>query len=280
MNSPNWLALSGVDPKLLTKARLETHYAMQWLARAARAYVPEMPADSHTNLGWDETLAAFTTHPLPDGTMLVLRIEDTALALASAGRIDAAHTFVLDGRREAEVREWLGRAVAARSLDPKGLDAPLRWTMPEWPVASGAPYATGGLADALRELAAWNANAYRTLVAFQQDLVASGFNASPVRMWPHHYDFDTLVELGGGRSTGIGFSPGDHFYDEPYFYVSLNPKPDIAKLPPLTGIGRWNTTKFVAPVATAERIIAAEDPKGAVEAYLREAIDIANAPRG
>jgi hypothetical protein len=84
-----------------------------------------------------------------------------------------------------------------------------------------------------------------------------------------------LVTIAPGRTTGIGFSPGDDFYNEPYFYVSLYPGPDVATLPPLPAIGHWHATPFTAAIARARRIVEAEDQKREVEAFLRTAVEIA-----
>jgi hypothetical protein len=97
----------------------------------------------------------------------------------------------------------------------------------------------------------------------------------PVRCWPHHFDLDTLVTIAPGRTTGIGFSPGDEFYNEPYFYVSLDPEPDEASLLPLPAIGHWHRTPFTAAIATARRIVEAKDQKREVEGFLHEAMEIA-----
>jgi len=77
------------------------------------------------------------------------------------------------------------------------------------------------------------------------------------------------------RTTGVGFSPGDDFYNEPYFYVSLYPGPDVAALPPLPAIGHWHATPFTAAIARARRIVEAEDQKREVEAFLHAAVEIA-----
>ena len=75
--------------------------------------------------------------------------------------------------------------------------------------------------------------------------------------------------------NSVGFSPGDHFYDEPYFYVSLYPRPDLASLPPLPAIGHWHADQFTAAVATASRIHEAKDQCGEVEAFLHAATETA-----
>ena len=106
-------------------------------------------------------------------------------------------------------------------------------------------------------------------------MLEPNLEAPPVRVWPHHFDLDTLVTIAPGRTAGIGFSPGDDFYNEPYFYVSLYPGPDVAALPTLPAIGHWHATPFTAAIARARRIVEAEDQKRAVEAFLRTAVEIA-----
>src|SRR3954471_15965195 len=106
-NTLHWRTLWRIDFARLREARMQAYYAAQWLARAARAYIPPRPDDGHTNLGWDNAFDGFITHPLADGTRIGLRISDLTLALLQGGQI--AHSFALNGRSEAEAREWLGR---------------------------------------------------------------------------------------------------------------------------------------------------------------------------
>ena len=70
-----WHPLGRVDLRQLKEARLQAHHAVQWLARAARAYVPPQPDDGHTSLQWDDGLDGFITHSLKDGSRLSLRIK-------------------------------------------------------------------------------------------------------------------------------------------------------------------------------------------------------------
>ena len=70
---------------------------------------------------------------------------------------------------------------------------------------------------------------------------------------------------------GIGFEPGDAYYDEPYFYVSLYPRPDPATLPALPSIGFWHAKDFFAAVAPAHRIFESNNQQADVEAFLHAA---------
>jgi len=268
-SNPSWTAVRGIDPRLAA-ARLQAHHAAQWLARTARAHIPARSDDRHTNLGWDDHFKGFFTHLLPDGARLGLRLVDLTLEFFdTSGAMKEG--LALDGRRDAEVREWLGRNVQQHGLDPARLDAPLPYALP--PLPSGDVYAATALAQPLAELATWYANANAELGEVRRHVARYGLTAPPVRCWPHHFDLDTLITVAPGHTTGVGFEPGDDYYDEPYFYVSLHPAPDVASLPPLPAIGAWHAKDFTAAVATATRILAAQDQGKDVTAFLHAALD-------
>jgi hypothetical protein len=275
VTSPAWRPLRGIDPGRLREARLEAHHAVQWLARAARAFVPPQPDDSHTNLGWDDALDGFVTHPLKGELRLGLRIAVLTLLLPDPA--GAAQTFALAGRTDAHARRWLGERLAAHRLDARALDAKLPYDIPAHALARGGAYGAGALADALAELAAWFADAHAALGRVHDQMSARGLAPSPVRCWPHHFDMATLTVLEAGsaehaRSVNAGLSPGDEHYEEPYFYVSPHPYPDPAKLPPLPAFGHWHVRGFTAAIAPASRIVKTADHQAAVHTFLNEAV--------
>jgi hypothetical protein len=269
MGATRWRAIKGASR--LSEARLQAHYAAQWLARAARAYVAPRPDDAHTNLGWNDAQGALATHALPGGGSVGLKISELTLVLWD--QVGNADALPLDSRRDADVREWLGARLRETGLDPDALDAVSPYRMPAHRIASGAPYATAGLADALSELAAWYGDADLALAAARQRVLARGLQAPPVRCWPHRFDLDSLIELGGGRTVGLGFCPGDEYYDEPYFYVSCYPPPDVAGLSSLPLNGHWHTHHFTAAIALARNVVTAKDQRAESAAFLNAAID-------
>jgi hypothetical protein len=275
---PAWRSLRGVAQGRLRAARLDAHYAVQWLARAARAFVPPRPDDGHTNLGWDGALDGLATHPLVGELRLGLRIPDLTLLLL--GGAEAQPSFPLDRRTDADARRWLGAQLAACGLDAAKLDAPAPYAMPDHPLAHGGAYAAGALADALTELTAWFASASMSLGALYERMIGRGLKASPLRCWPHHFDIATLTLVEGGEaehapSVNAGFSPGDEHYAEPYFYVRPYPYPEPAKLPPLPEVGHWHVKGFTAAIAPASRILPAEDCQATADEFLDAAITAA-----
>jgi hypothetical protein len=267
MSNPTWQPVTRANFMFLRAARLQAHIAAQWLARAARAYLPAQADHRHTNLGWDDRFGGLVTHALPDGSRLGLRIADLTLAFLDVH----PQMLALDGRAEAEVRAWLGGHIAARNLLASKLDAPSPYALPEHALTRGARYSLDELGDAFHTLAVWSANAHAALVSVQQRLAARKLKAPTVRCWPHHFDFDCLVALPRGRSMGVGFCPGDEFCDEPYFYTSMWPEPSIPGLPLLPAMGHWHTYKFLAAMAPAHKIVAADDQG----AYVRRFLDVA-----
>ena len=278
MGRSDWRPLRGIDQRRLSMARLQAHHAAQWLARTARAYVPPQPDDGHTNLGWDDTFDGFTTHRLKDGMCLSLKIADLTLVLHSDER--TIQSFSLNGRTDAQARQWLGEQLGARGLDTHALDAPSPYEMPAHAVTQGRTYDVEDVADALVELADWFANAQYSLVRVQRQMIGRKLTASDVRCWPHHFDLATLISF-PTRGTdfvgyvGAGLSPGDEYYDEPYFYVSVYPKPDSAALPRVPKLGHWHTYQFTAAVAPAHQIVAANNQEDEVDEFLRATVDVA-----
>ena len=51
MMGSDWQQIRAIDPLQLSAARLQAHYAVQWLARTARAFITPQPDDGHTSLG-------------------------------------------------------------------------------------------------------------------------------------------------------------------------------------------------------------------------------------
>jgi hypothetical protein len=266
----SWRPLRGVERSRLSAARLQAHYAVQWLARAARAYIPAGPDDSHTNLGWDDALDGFTGHPVKDGVRLGLSV--ARLELVVLGGPNRA-AFGLNGQTNAAARRWCGEQMTALGLDAADLDAPAPYTIAAHAIATGAAYDAATYVEALAELASWFANANRTLEGTRAAMSGRGFAASAVRCWPHHFDIATLAALDARRSVNTGLSPGDEWYDEPYFYVSPYPYPDTATLPKLPPLGHWHMRGFTAAIAPASRILAAADRQAASEEFLRAAAE-------
>ena len=257
----------------LHDARLELHYATRLLASTAHSMRPHADDDSHTALTLGLDRVSLETQPLdPDGLTLALVMPALALEWRLGSHVTTA--TALAGMRMQDGHDWLNQT---RPSEAPRIDVRSFPDFPEHALAEEGRF-TAQEPVARAQLAAEYSTAEQALA----DALLGASQASPLRVWPHHFDLGALVPLGGAEQTiGLGFSPGDESYDEPYYYVSPYPQPEPAALPEWTGPGHWHTQGFVSLVLTAsERDV--HDARGggvsdAVNSYLREALQMARA---
>ena len=247
-----WSMLRHPEPTELAAARVLAHRAVQWPARAARANLDPAPDDSHTSLAWDPTMAALLGQPLEGGVRVGLRVAVHELVFTKAKRTEACR---LAGKADEEVGNWLDGKLAAEGLKPAS-GSKLPYDLPPTLFARAADEALG-----LATLAVWFAAGAELLEELRKKYKRFKPGPTPVRCWPHHFDIALLVQVDDARSIGIGLSPGDGYYAQPYFYLSPYPKPDTENLPQLPPGGRWHTKGFFGAVAPAVDILELPDPR-------------------
>jgi hypothetical protein len=276
-----WSELGAIDPKALVEARLQAHHAVQWVTRAARANLPAMPDDSHSNLGWEPRLRGLVSHDLiaSDGSMYRCGLRIDAITLFVAKDWEMTSELRLDGRVDGDAASWIDNILTDLGLDRAGGVA-LPYDIPAHPVAAGGRYSGAADRPAFAELARWFEAADDILDEVKSRLTDIGSASGAVRCWPHHFDIATLLSLGRGdperaAAIGIGMSPGDAYYPQPYFYISPWPAPPVDGLPRLPVPGHWHTLGFVAAVATGEELLSMPEPRAGMRRFIDAAIAIA-----
>ncbi len=276
---PVWSTVGEIDPRDLVEARLQLHWAVQLVMAFADNAIERLPDDSQANLGWRDGIEAMVGRQRPDGLSAGLRTSDTTLLVFDReGAL--AEDFSLEGQTIGSAVSWLEEVVAARTGAPTTRPIRIRdYEMPEHPVATGAVFAVDN-PPVFAELARWFANGNRAM----QGLTSRDEGWAEVRCWPHHFDLGTVISLessgdaSSGRSIGVGLSPGDASYPEPYFYVNpygLADQP--ADGPALESGGRWHTDGWFGAVLSATCIleISEDSRESAVSSFLRGAVDAA-----
>lgn len=159
-------------------------------------------------------------------TGLVLRCLDLTLVAADGAEL------ALAGKRLAEALAWADAGAKLRDYD--------------LPPRSNETFVAS---PELSELAGW----------FDEGTRVVGQHSKSMRVWPHHFDLGAVLDDG----IGIGLSPGDKYYAEPYFYVTP-PRP-IAATPTIAGGGAWRTELWQGAVLTASQ-------RGDADAFMASAI--------
>jgi len=202
--------------------RLQLHWAAQAAAGVGRTILPKQADDSHTNFSWSHERGALMQGDGKSG----VRVRDLTLLFGD-------EEYPLAGRTLDDAFRFFEERVGTM------LARPGEATPPDHPVANGCVFEP--VPAELEALASLYAKADLELQRI----------ATPVRVWPHHFDIATLIDLGGGRTIGVGFVPGDAQFPDPYWYVTPWPYPaDRTNTKPLPS-GFWNTEPWFGAVLPA-----------------------------
>lgn len=266
----DWKLTGAIAATGLVPARREVHAAALVVAAAGRSLLPPRADDSHTSLSWAGAIAGFVGEPLPPGGVRAgLYVAGLTLCIVDATE-HSLDELPLNGRTLADARDWLaktlnGRVSSSNTIPPIELPDALAAERP-----AAAPFVKHTEAA---ELATYYANASHMLAHWTSV-------TSPIRIWPHHFDIAVLQRgPGDGQTIGIGMSPGDSSYGEPYWYVTPWPYSTAAWLPALDGGGTWHATDWVGAVLTASLMGRrdAETQRAQVLAFLESGVTASRA---
>ena len=248
----------------LYEGRLHLHYAVQPIANCGEKYALPKDDFSHTSLSYNPDTGSFQGAYLGESKKYVgLDIGSFSLFIAGqgGGRISEKSLF---GLTLQEGFNWL-----SGELQKSGFpDAEIKF--PEYPEFPEHPLKTNSVkfSDAVRKEIALLHGYYRASYFLLKKFMQSQEIQETIIVWPHHFDMAVLKKLTKdgeeGLSVGIGFSPGDEHYNEPYWYISPWPYPkDISVLQPLSPPGFWHTKGFISCVLKSSSISGA--PQGVPE---------------
>lgn len=271
----NWKELEIPELKSLIPAREQLHYAVQFIALTGKFLIEQRPDDSHTSLSWDHDLSAFVGEPIINNAGYFIALSPSKLELSIH---DQAKNIINSKNLDKNTRDsmliWLKSALKEISIDSDDLSLQMHYEIPDHAIAHGRNFEIKE-PEYFAILSDIYANAAYVLSAVQQSITGS----SPVLCWPHHFDIAMLITLDPekdaeqARSIGVGMSPGDATYAEPYFYITPWPYPEKSvELPDLNGSGFWHTEGWVGAVLPLSDILKAPVQQKMVEDYVLSGI--------
>lgn len=266
----SWRPVGAVLPTGLRNARLELHYATQLVSAPGATLLPPTPDHRHTNLAWNDALGILAGRPVGSPSRSAALVFESLELVVLEDGVEHA-TLSLAGSTVEGALEWLSPHFVAAG---RGLTTPVH-AMPAHDLGCEGVFSEAD-PKARAELAHWFANATGVV----RTVSAEDPLAEPVRCWPHHFDVASLIVLDPNeepelaRTIGVGFSPGDTAYAQPYFYVTVWPVPELLELPPLEGGATWHTEGWTGAVLTGERVVSTppEAQRDAVVRFLRDAV--------
>ncbi len=193
------------------------HIAAQYLAMAAKSFLPAQDDDSHTNLGWNSKDKRMESRPLnSEGLILALNYLDYSLDFAHP-KSGVGASYPLGGASHLDILNWIGRESKFAGIDAE-FKFDLHYELPYEGIFTDEYKYAGKDEDQLNALIQLRWLADKTL-----SMINTHFHeVSEVRIWPHHFDtgclgyFDTKKNV----SVGLGLAIPDKNVDDWYFYAS------------------------------------------------------------
>jgi hypothetical protein len=183
--STSWQRIdtSGLDA--LTSTRLQLHYAVQFIAAAGSALAEPLPDFSHVSLEWHSELALFVGVPIRAIIPFRVALDPTSLtSILFNKQGDAMATLPLDQQTLATGMDWLRSESSKLGADAAKIEL-LSYPsdFPDHAIAHGAVFDANQTKAERQELVHYYANTHQLL----QEIVAATEDASPIRIWPHHF---------------------------------------------------------------------------------------------
>src|SRR2546423_884730 len=254
----------------LTDSRLQFHYAAQFGAAAGISFLPHVPNHSHSNLEWVPALSGLFSRVIPARTAFRVGVRPVKLSLLIVtGENRSVAEYRLHGRTIIEARDWIRSQIKLLGADASRYTLTRDYEIPRHDVAYGESFDASDPSH-FEELGRWFANS----AALLGSVTRSSLVASELRCWPHHFDIATLIEVAPERTITVGLEPGDDYYEEPYFYVSMHPQSAASRTRsrPLWGNGSWHIHDWVGAVLPGSRLGAASSQERQIREFLDSAI--------
>ncbi|MEM9292904.1 MAG: hypothetical protein AAGD01_14575 [Acidobacteriota bacterium] len=251
-----WHLLGAVPPRQLAEARLQLHWAIQAAAGVGKSLLPPADDDSHEAFSWLPQQRCFAQTPVDAERPFAAAVDPERLAfllLAESGHL--LSELPLGDMTLADARAWLEAEVTflfGGSL-PKALAEPAN--LGDHPLQRGSAFRIRD-PRVFAELAHYYANFHSCFAStLFTEAIQQRAQPSPIRLWPHHLDLAVLLSLDDQRSVGVGLTPGDEAYDQPYLYVTPWPYPDADTLPQAPAPGTWHIDGWTGLVLRGESLV-------------------------
>ena len=257
---------------LLYEGRLHLHYAIQPIASCGEKFAPPKADFSHTSLSYEPNAGSFRGAYLKNTEKYVgFDIDGFSLFISDQNGNHISEK-VLFGLTLQESFDWLASELQRLGFSDAEIEFPKYPEFPEHLLKKDSTRFSDQVRKEINLLHKYYRGSYFLFKKFEQSREIQ----EPIIVWPHHFDMAFLKKLTKdnekeGLSIGVGFSPGDEHYNEPYWYVSPWPYPeDNSVLKPLNSPGFWHTKGFVSCILKSSSIIGSDRGKIVFE-YLKEA---------
>ncbi len=236
----NWKPLQKADIQQLNEENRLHHQAVQFIAIAGKHLLPEKDDDSHTNMHWNTALNSYVGNELPKSKRVAVRLPDLSLCIFD-DKDYVVQSMEMSGGTWNELYDWFEKALQANEIDTSQLQPELHYQIPKYGLYETASFDAPN-PEVTNQVTALRHNARDIL----QEITKPYAHATPVSIWPHHFDTGTLIPVQNKENEtiatiGLGLAVADEMVEEPYFYVNQWMQTPPESYPELQnpGQGKW-----------------------------------------
>lgn len=193
------------------------HLAAQYLATAAKSFIPPKGDDSHTSMEWNADESRLETRDLDgEGLRLALNYEDYCLDFIHP-KSGIGASYPLGGARHFDLMNWIAREAKFCGID-KEYAFELHYQIPNLELLTDDFKFAASDPQELKKLIQLRWLANKTLSMFSRTF----HSTTEIRVWPHHFDTGMLAYFDDRKevSLGMGLAIPDDKVDDWYFYLS------------------------------------------------------------
>jgi hypothetical protein len=271
-----WRQINPINPQTFSASRVQLHYAIQFIAVVGLALAPPQEDYSHTAMEFNSESNTFIGKLISGKNPFRVALEPVNLI---SQIIDVQNhpiaEFSWDGKTMAEAFDWHKQEIAKLGADTsqiQSFEIPPD-DFPDADFARGAAFDASKDAEIRQEVTNYFANTQILL----QEIALANSGSTPIDIWAHHFDMAIKILLPGEKngesmSIGIGISPGDFSYNEPYWYVIPWPYLPKENLPALEEESFWHTEDWIGAVLLSSQLTKDTDEQ---QKQLRKFLDLA-----
>lgn len=252
----DWQLLTFPQIDDLNESRKQFHQAIQNVAAVGRSFLPESDEDEYANLEWDFNLQRLVGRWVDAGikfrSSISLRKFEVYLVNEELKTISS---ISMEGKKQTDVMVWLEHELSKLGADFSKINLAYPYNIPEYPTAKKEAFHISNM-HAAQEMS----RLYHNTASLLSVILKKEEKVSGIKCWPHHFDIAArivLLDTGDpdtSRSINLGMSPGDKYYDQPYFYCSPWPYPTKNLLDLSSVEGHWHQDEWIGAVLPFEKL--------------------------
>lgn len=264
-----WLRLNQVDLEALSETKDQFHQATQSVAAVGRHFLEDSVEDENAVLTWNVKTNRLVGKwiPIEEGQVRAGISFDKALVSLEKENSGIIDSMEIHAKTFPQLMLWFEEQTGKLGLPTENFSANLPYEIPIYPTQKNQAFDLSA-EDLNVAFSALYQNSFHLLTRLKESFEGS----SEVTLWPHHFDQAISIKLkdSGNPETssylGIGLSPGDEGYSEPYFYVNSWPYIEEETLDDIP-FGKWHTENWIGAVLTLSELWETQEQESAVNEF-------------